>query len=113
MLFAVEDLPAAPLAASATFHARELPRLLAAFAQTRDCVTVVFPPADHTHRGWRVAAVQSLAHARAPRRVNAVASDDPVAIAAAAGWLAGADGVTGQYWPLDGHGAGEVLTSSP
>ena len=113
MLFAVEDLPTAPLAASATFHARDLPRLIAAFAQTRDPVTIAFPPADHTHRGWRLAAVQSLARARAPRRVNAVASDEQPAIAAAAAWLDGADGVTGQYWPLDGNGAGEVLSNSP
>jgi hypothetical protein len=110
MLFAVEDLPAAPLAASATFHARELPRLIAAMAQNRDPLMLVFAPADHTHRAWRLAAVQSLARARAPRRVNAVASDDAAAIAAAARYLDDADGVTGQYLPLDGHGAGEVVS---
>jgi len=110
MEFRVGDLPAAPLAAAATFHARELPRLIAAFAQDRDPVTIVFPPADHSHRGWRLAAVQSLARARAPRRVNAVAGDDAAAIAATVRYLDGADGVTGQYWPVDGNGAGEVLS---
>jgi hypothetical protein len=110
MLFRVEDLPAAPLAASATFHARDLPRLIAAFAQSRDPLTLVFAPADHTHRGWRLAAVQSRARARAARRGNAVAGDEEAAIAAAERYLAQADGVTGQYWPLDGNGAGEVLS---
>jgi hypothetical protein len=47
----------------------------------------VFPAADHSHRGWRLAAVQGLAREHAPRRVNAVASDDEAAIAAAARYL--------------------------
>jgi hypothetical protein len=41
--------------------------------------------------------------------VNALESDDEAAIAAAAGWLTDAGGVTGQLLPLDGTGAGPVL----
>ena len=93
-----------PLAAAARFHAEVLPRLRE--AGTSDHLTLVFAPADHTHRGWRLAVVQGLARELAPCRVNAIASDDEAGIAAALAWLAGADGVTGQYWPLDADGAG-------
>ena len=112
-LYRVVDLPGPALAASATFHGRDLPRLIALFSEVRDAVTVVFPPADHTHRGWRLAAVQSLARARKPRRVNAVEGDDEAGIAAAARYLDAALGVTGQLLPLDGAGAGEVIHSAP
>ena len=71
--------------------------------------TIVFAPADHTHRGWRLAVVQGLAREHAPLRVNAIESDDDVAIAAAAAYLGSADGVTGQFLPLDGVGAGKVV----
>jgi len=110
-IYRVVDLPESALAASATFHGRDLPRLISLFSEVRDCVTLVFPPADHTHRGWRLAAVQSLARARKPRRVNAVESDDEAGVAAALRWLEGADGVTGQLLALDGAGAGEVIQS--
>jgi hypothetical protein len=43
-----------------------------------------FPPANHEHRGWRLAAVQQLAREHAPRRVNAVETDDEEALANAA-----------------------------
>ena len=76
-----------------------------------DCLLIVFPPADHTHRGWRLAAVQELARKYAPRRINAVASADQAATTAAAEYLAHAPGVTGQLLQLDGNGAGEVLSS--
>lgn len=110
-LFQVEDLPDSPLAAAATFHGRDLPRIIARMARTRDPLTLVFQPADHTHRGWRLAAVQSLARARAPGRVNAVASGEDAAIAAAERYLDAAPGVTGQYLPLDGVGGGDVVLS--
>ena len=109
-LFQVEGLPDSPLAASATFHGRDLPRIIAEMALTRDPLVLVFDPADRTHRGWRLAAVQSLARARAPVRVNAVASDQAAAIAAAERYLAAAPGATGQYLPLDGNGAGGLLS---
>ncbi len=74
-------------------------------------VTIIFPPADHTHRGWRLAAVQSLARDLAPVRVNAVASNDEAAIQSALAYLAAAPGLTGQCLPLDGAGAGLVIPS--
>jgi hypothetical protein len=102
----VVGLPEGALAAAAVFHAEWLARAQAA----RDSdLLLVFPPADHTHRGWRLATVQGLAREHAPLRVNGVASADPAAIAAAEAYLAGAEGLTGQYLPLDGAGAGPVL----
>lgn len=101
----IEGLPDQPLAAAAAFHANWLPR---AQKPSADLV-LIFPPADHTHRAWRLAAVQGLSREAAPRRVNALASDDETAIAAALAYLAGAPGLTGQYFPLDGTGAGEVI----
>ncbi len=79
-----------------------------------DDLALVFLPAEHTHRAWRLAVVQELARAHAPRRVNAVASDDQTAVTAALAYLAGAAGLTGQYLPLasaspDSHAAGEVV----
>jgi len=116
MLIRVGALPGEPLAAAAEFHARVLPQIVQArdeptiAAPLINHLTLVFAPADHTHRGWRLAVVQSLARAQAPRRINAVASDDERAIAAAGRYLSAAEGVTGQYWTLDGNGAGEVLS---
>jgi hypothetical protein len=108
----VGPLPQDALAAAATFHGTVLPRIIAELAQTRDPVLLVFEPADHTHTGWRLAAVQALARRRVPRRINAVASSDDAAIAAAEAYLDAADGVTGQLLPLDSHGAGEVIPSA-
>ena len=70
---------------------------------------VVFAPADHTHRAWRLAVVQGLARELAPRRVNALASRDEAAIAASLAYLESAEGLTGQYLPLDDAGAGPVV----
>ena len=96
----VAGLSARALAATAGFHAEVLPGL----PEGQDLL-LVFPPADHAHHAWRLAAVQTLARDRAPHRVNAVASDSEEAIAAAGRYLAAAPGVTGQYWPLDAQGA--------
>lgn len=112
-LLRVGPLPREALAAAARFHALVLPRVLALLdppPPEEDHVTLVFEPADHTHRGWRLAAVQGLAREHAPMRINALAGDDEAAIAAAARYLARAEGVTGQLLPLDGNGAGEVLS---
>ena len=111
-LLRVGALPGDALAAAAEFHEKVLPEVLALLnppASGMDCVTLVFSPADYTHRGWRLAAVQGLAREYAPRRVNAVASDEEVAIAAACAYLERAEGVTGQYLRLDSAGAGEVV----
>lgn len=109
-LLRVGALPEAPLAAAARFHAEVLPRIEAALAGADDHLVVVFEPAGYTHRAWRLAAVQQLARDHVPLRVNALAAGDAQAIAAAAAYLGAAPGVTGQYLPLDGNGAGEVLS---
>ena len=104
---AVEGLPADPLAAAARFHTDVAPAL----ADAGDDLLLVFPPADHAHRGWRLAAVQMLARSLAPRRVNAAASASEAAILAVERYLGAAPGLTGQYLPLDDAGAGAVLHS--
>ena len=106
----VGPLPEDAVAAAAEFHARVLPEVLAQFAPSPgEDLVLAFHPAGHAHRAWRLAAVQGLAREHAPFRVNAVASDDEVAIAAACAYLGDAVGVTGQYLPLDSAGAGEVV----
>jgi hypothetical protein len=102
-------LPQDALGASACFHADFLPHAMAAQGD----LLLVFPPADHTHRAWRLAAVEGLARAKAPLRVNAVAGDGEASVAAATAFLAQAQGLTGQLLPLDSQGAGEVLVSAP
>jgi hypothetical protein len=108
MLVRVDDLPDAPLAAAAAFYARHLAGVMA-LAGGQQGLTLVFAPADHTHAGWRLAAVHGLARALAPQRVNALASDSQDAIAAAQAFLAAAPGITGQVLQLDDNGAGAVL----
>lgn len=106
MLVRVGPLPDDALDAAGAFYVREVPALRQSGSQV---ITCVFPPASHDHSGWRRAAIQSLAREIAPRRINAVASDDDAAIAAATAYLSSADGMTGQYLPLDGEGAGKVV----
>lgn len=101
--------PNDPLDAVAAFHADMLPVIRAALVTRPDYLVLVFPPAQQTHRGWRLATIQDLAREFAPTRINAVESDDERAIDAALAYLASAEGVTGQFLPLDGNGAGEVL----
>lgn len=109
-LLNVGPLPQDALAAAARFHADVLPVIIDALRTTSSRhFTLIFAPADHTHRNWRLAVVQGLAREHAPLRVNAVESDDDAAVAAAAAYLAGADGITGQLLPLDGAGAGKVV----
>jgi hypothetical protein len=105
----VGPLPPDALTASVQFHATVLPRVLSEL-ERGESVTLVFAPADHAHRAWRLAVVQGLARQYAPLRVNAVVSDDEQAITAAVRYLASAEGITGQLLPLDGNGAGEVLS---
>lgn len=109
-VFEVISLPDAPVAAAAQFYAKYLP-LIEIYLMTDDGpLTLVFPPADHPHHGWRLAAVQSLAREYAPRRVNAICGPVGVAIVAAERFLASAEGLTGQYVTLDSAGAGPVLS---
>jgi len=100
MLLAVGPLPSDPPAAAAAFHADVLPRVLAALEAGEPCLTLAFEPAPHAHAAWRLAAVQTVAAARPPARINAVAGHDPAAVAATAAYLASAPGVTGQYLVL-------------
>lgn len=111
-LVRVGDLPADPMAAAAAFHGPFQAALQTTLDAGHKAVTLVFRPADHAHREWRMAAVAMLARVRAPQRINAVESDDERAIAAAAAYLARAEGVTGQVLPLDGAGAGDVIASA-
>lgn len=108
-LLRVEGLPDEPLAAAAEFHARVLTNIREELGAAPDHLTLVFAPAAHGHRGWRLAAVQELAREYAPVRVNAVESDEEPAIAATKAYIAGAKGLTGQLIALDGNRAGPVL----
>jgi hypothetical protein len=110
--FRIGSLPDDALAAAASFHADFLPQLLDRLAGGETCLTVIFAPAAHAHRDWRRAAIATIAREKAPARINAIASDDETAIEAALRYLETADGVTGQYLPLDSHGAGQVLSSA-
>ncbi|MCW1430432.1 Rossmann fold domain-containing protein [Novosphingobium sp. JCM 18896] len=109
-LLRVGGLPQEPLAAAARFYGEDIDAIRQALAEVPDHLVLAFDPADYTHKAWRLAAVQQLARDHAPRRVNAVASDDEKAIAAALTYLGTADGVTGQYLPLDGNGAAALLS---
>jgi hypothetical protein len=102
----VHDLPEAPLAAAAHFHAVVVPGIE---AQQAGVVTLVLPAADHTHRAWRAAALGALARALAPARVNAVAGGDAAAQARAIAFVEQAPGLTGQLLALDGVEGAAVL----
>lgn len=105
MLFRVGPLPDEALAAAAQFHAEVLPQVLAALDRADGHLVLAFPPADHSHRAWRLAVVQGLAREQVPLRVNGVEGEAEAGLAAACEWLGRSPGVTGQYWPLDAMGA--------
>lgn len=109
----IEGLPEAPLDAAAAFHAEWMPQTRARLNPPRAgaALALIFPPADHTHRAWRLAAVQALARESAPLRVNALAGDDLAAIESALAYIENAPGLTGQYLALDDTGAGAVIPS--
>lgn len=106
----VGPLPQGALDAAALFHANVLPKVRTELIAAADHLVLVFDPAEHDHRGWRLSAVQDLAREFAPVRVNGLASDDDAAIAAAARYCADAPGFTGQLLMLDGKGAGGLLS---
>lgn len=93
----VRGLSKAPLGAAAEFAARYLPILRR--GEPGGCI-ILFDPADHTHRSWRLAMVQELARAAAPRRVNAIVGDDADAFRKTIAYLDSAPGVTGQLFVL-------------
>ncbi|MEY4159927.1 MAG: hypothetical protein RLZZ136_548 [Pseudomonadota bacterium] len=105
----VGSLPDDPLAASAAFYAAWLPEIIALLSAGQAVVTLVFDPASHSHTDWRAAAIATLAREKAPARINAVASDNEAAIAAAATYFAAAPAITGHYFALDGTGAGSLI----
>jgi hypothetical protein len=105
----IEWLNDDPLKASAAFHSGIMPQVRALLDP---CITLVFVPAAHEHSDWRRAAIAMLARAMTPQRVNALASEDEAAIASALVYLEAAPGLTGQYLPLDGIGAGDVIPSA-
>lgn len=101
----VEGLPDAPLDAAATFHSQWLPQARTTL-QDADTLALIFDPAGHEHRAWRLATVQELAREAAPKRVNAVVGDDEAAIAEMLAYLAAASGVTGQLLAVHGKFSG-------
>ena len=90
------DLPAASLDATVEFARTFLNKA----RQASGDVIVLFAPADHTHAGWRKAAIEELAREAAPRRVNAVVAPDETAANEVLDYLARAHGVTGQVLEL-------------
>ena len=105
----IESLPVAALDSAREFHATWLERIRALLHEDPPLLTIVLPPAPYDHSDWRKAAAADLARSGAPTRVNVIAGDEAAAIASALSYLEGAPGVTGQYLPLDGVGAGRPL----
>lgn len=101
-------MPAEPLQAAAEFQGRIVPMVLAEVQGGARVLTLCFPPADHAHGDWRRALVATLARSIAPARINGLAADDEAAMAASLAWVEAAEGVTGQYFVLDGQGAGKI-----
>lgn len=110
-LVSARSLPDDPIDAAAKFYAAVVPEVRDMLVTQDLPVCIMFDPADHRHIGWRRAGVQSLARAAAPRRINAVAvaAADDKAVLAVVDYLRRSPGVTGQYLPLDGQGAGDAL----
>jgi hypothetical protein len=98
----IEGLPGSPLDAAADFHAIHLPKIRhdVRAAQASNLV-LVFAPAGHEHRAWRLAAIQELARELAPIRVNALVGADEHALDDAIGFLGDAPGITGQLLAVE------------
>ena len=97
----VEGLPGSPLDAAAAFHVRFVEQARTALGAA-DNLVLVFEPADHTHRRWRLAAIQELAREAAPKRVNAAVGTDQAAMTEVFAYLDAAPGITGQILAVDG-----------
>jgi hypothetical protein len=100
----VEALPTESPDAASAFYLEWLPRARAALAEGQDLV-LVFPPAAHDHRAWRLAAMQGLAREAAPLRVNGLEGGQSEGggdgLAAMIDWLAGAAAITGQLLAVE------------
>jgi hypothetical protein len=95
----IGNLPDLPLDAAAEFFAKVVPGIREDFRDFDDLelvLTIVFEPAGHEHRAWRLAMVQELAREVAPNRINGVVSGDVQAIEQIVAFLNSASGVTGQ-----------------
>jgi hypothetical protein len=98
----VIELPETPLDAAADFYATDLPEIRDdSDIHTEHDIALVFAPAPHEHRGWRLAAVQELARELAPRRVNGIVGTNEDAIVRSIAFLDAAPGVTGQLLAVD------------
>ena len=95
----VPENSANPPTAAQAFYTEHCPGSLC--SGDFDLMIVRFRPAGHEHRGWRLAAVQDLARAAAPSRVNGIVGDNEQAIAEVIAWLEDAPGVTGQLLAVD------------
>ena len=112
MLYEIETLPDSALDAAKLFHATHLDGIENTVNLSGGSFIVAFPPADHSHRAWRLAAIQELARRFAPIRVNGIESDHCPAKLAARDYIENAPGLTGQLLKLDGNGAGALLSGS-
>jgi hypothetical protein len=97
----VLGLPDTPTDAAREFYEVHLPTVRDALEAARarsgeSTLTLMFPPADHTHRAWRLAAVQGLAREQAPVRINGLIGEDEARLKEALAYLAEAPGITGQ-----------------
>jgi hypothetical protein len=113
--------PESPVDAAAHFYSDLAPQIREILAaglladlpdldQPPNVAAVIFPKADHTHRGWRLAAIQALAREVAPKRINAIEAtgEDNDAVDGMADWLAQAGAITGQLLTIDGK-SGETV----
>ena len=98
------DLPGDAGAAAQTFYADVLPQIRAR-ADGAEGIVVLFARTEKPGQDWRLAAMQDLARALAPVRVNGLAVD-PGSLTQADQVLAFLDkapGVTGQLLAVDGN----------
>jgi hypothetical protein len=90
----VGALPDGALEAAAEFYAKVVGGLNP--PRAGEDLVLVFSLAPYDHRGWRLAALQDLARAAAPARMNGIVGDDEQAIADAVAYLERSPGITGQ-----------------
>lgn len=93
----VSDLPEDALGAARAFYDRWLKQAEDLLADESTALAIVLPDAPYDHDDWRKAAARDLARAHAPKRVNVIAGEEGNALGATLEYLAGAEGVTGQY----------------
>ncbi len=96
----IDQLPKAPLDASAAFHALHLTKAVASLEGDADHLVLILPTALSDHDDWRRALARDLARKFAPKRVAVLGGGSSTAIESMLAYLRGAPGVTGQYLPL-------------